>query len=72
MIIAMKIVGILFALALTFIGVYTIIATFAYGIIDTSNEEDAGMIGIGLFGAALMAGLGIKLFGFICGWWPFP
>ena len=69
MLIVMKIVAALFACALIFIGVYTIIATFAYDIIDTSNEEDAGMIGIGLFGAALMAGVGIKLFGFICGWW---
>lgn len=68
--IIIKIIGILFALALTFIGVYSIIATFAYDIIDTSNEEEIGIIGIGLFGAALMAGIGIKLFGFICGWWP--
>lgn len=68
--IVIKIIGILFALALTFIGVYSIIATFAYDIIDTSNEEETGIIGIGLFGAALMAGIGIKLFGFICGWWP--
>lgn len=67
--IVIKIFGILFALALTFIGVYSIIATFAYDIIDTSNEEETDIIGIGLFGAALMAGIGIKLFGFICGWW---
>lgn len=67
--IVIKILGILFALALTFIGVYSIIATFAYDIIDASDEDEAGIIGIGLFGAALMAGIGIKLFGFICGWW---
>lgn len=69
MLILMKIVAVLFACALIFIGVYAIISVFVYGIIDISDNEEIGIIGIGLFGAALMAGIGIKLLGFICGWW---